>query len=41
MYLYSSVLKFQKDEDGAKTFIERAAAEGYPAAVLDLAAQTK
>lgn len=37
MYLYSNVLKFQKDEDGAKAFLARAAAEGYPPAVLYLA----
>lgn len=37
MYLYASVLKYQKDEKGAKEWISRAAAEGYPAAVLELA----
>lgn len=41
MYLYSKVLKFQKDDDGAKAFIARAAADGYPDAVLDLAEEAK
>ncbi|MPQ71448.1 hypothetical protein [Pseudomonas sp. MWU12-2323] len=41
MYLYSKVLKFQKDEVGAGAFLARAAADGYPSAILDLAARTK
>jgi len=35
MFYYAKVLKFKKDEAGAKAFMARAAADGYPAAVLD------
>jgi hypothetical protein len=34
MFLYAQVLKYQKDEQGAYGYIIRAAAEGYPEAVL-------
>lgn len=34
MYLYAQVLKYQKDEKSAHDYIVRAAAEGYPDAVL-------
>lgn len=34
MFLYAQVLKYQKNEQGAHDYIVRAAAEGYPDAVL-------
>ncbi|RMR16838.1 hypothetical protein ALP90_200075 [Pseudomonas amygdali pv. ulmi] len=36
MFLYSNVLKYQKNEQGAAEYMARAAAEGYPDAVLAL-----
>lgn len=36
MFLYAQVLKYQKNEKGAHDYIVRAAAEGYPDAVLEL-----
>ncbi|MGP5477566.1 hypothetical protein [Pseudomonas helleri] len=36
MYLYAQILKYQKNEQGAHDYIVRAAAEGYPDAVLAL-----
>jgi TPR repeat protein len=34
MFLYAQVLKYQKNQQGADEYIARAAAEGYPDAVL-------
>nr|WP_228857492.1 hypothetical protein [Pseudomonas syringae]QOQ33545.1 hypothetical protein [Pseudomonas syringae pv. actinidiae] len=36
MFLYANVLKYQKNEQGAAEYMARAAAEGYPDAVLSL-----
>lgn len=36
MYVYSVLLAFKKDDDGAKLWLERSAAQGYPDAVLNV-----
>lgn len=38
MFLYAQVLKYRNDENGAREYINKAAAEGYPKAVLDQSA---
>lgn len=41
MYLYSKVLKWQHDELAAQNMLAKAAEQGFPPAVLDLARQAE
>lgn len=41
MYMYSKVLKWQRDELAAQNMLAKAAELGFPPAVLDLARQTE